>query len=27
LYRERGRLYEKLGEPDKAKADFEKAKK
>jgi tetratricopeptide (TPR) repeat protein len=26
LYRSRGQLYEKLGEPDKAKADFDKAK-
>lgn len=26
LYRDRARLYEKLGEPDKAKADFEKAR-
>ena len=26
LYRERGNLYEKLGEPEKAKADYEKSK-
>jgi len=26
LYRDRGELYEALGEPDKAAADFEKAK-